>query len=229
MRPEPTSEVPQTQEEVALDQHPEEEKPEEIVLEMQEEPVEIPETLDPAENNVAEEDPVAIVEEELIEEQPEPEAVEDEKEATAEEDRLAQLKAIVEARLKQIELERSKEKEPEIQETEPQEAVEEAASSQPETDDSEAERPASDLIDDFIRNQPSISRPQASFFNPVDAAKDSVVDDEEIVSETLAQIYFDQKHYEKAIKIYRKLSLIYPEKSSYFAAQIEKAVEELKK
>jgi hypothetical protein len=86
-----------------------------------------------------------------------------------------------------------------------------------------------ELIDEFIRKQPAMPRPQAHFFNPEEAAKESVVDEENIVSETLARIYFDQKYYEKAINIYRKLSLIYPEKSSYFAAQIEKAVEELKK
>ena len=83
-------------------------------------------------------------------------------------------------------------------------------------------RPIDDLIDEFIKNEPSISRSQARFFNPAEAAKSSVVDDENIVSETLAKIFFDQGKFEKAISIYRKLSLKFPEKSSYFAAQIEK-------
>lgn len=83
------------------------------------------------------------------------------------------------------------------------------------------------IIDEFIKNQPSISRPKAEFYDPLNKAKESIVDNENIVSETLAGIYHDQGHLEKAIKIYQKLSLKYPEKSSYFAALIEKAEKEL--
>ena len=85
----------------------------------------------------------------------------------------------------------------------------------------------SDLIDEFIQNQPSISRPKTQFYDPVDKAKESIVDNEKIVSETLAKIFYDQGHLLKAIKIYQKLSLKFPEKSSYFAALIKKAGKEL--
>lgn len=85
----------------------------------------------------------------------------------------------------------------------------------------------SEIIDNFIKKQPSISRPKTEFYNPVDKAKESIVDNENIVSETLASIYMDQGHLQKAIKIYHKLSLKFPEKSSYFAALIEKAEKEL--
>lgn len=84
-----------------------------------------------------------------------------------------------------------------------------------------------ELLSEFIKNQPSISRPKTSFYNPVEVAKESIVDQESIVSETLATIYYDQGHLQKAVKIYQKLSLKYPEKSSYFAALIEKAEKEL--
>lgn len=85
-----------------------------------------------------------------------------------------------------------------------------------------------ELIDRFIREQPSMPRePKPGFFDPVDFAKQSLIDQEEIVSETLAKIYYKQGNLSKAIKIYKKLSLVYPEKSSYFAAQIEKIRKEI--
>ena len=41
-----------------------------------------------------------------------------------------------------------------------------------------------------------------------------------VFTETLAKIYIKQKKYNKALEIIRKLNLIYPEKSRYFAEQI---------
>ena len=49
----------------------------------------------------------------------------------------------------------------------------------------------------------------------------SVKEDEELVTETLASIYFQQKNFDKALDSYKKLSLKYPEKSVYFAGRIE--------
>ena len=78
-----------------------------------------------------------------------------------------------------------------------------------------------ELIDKFILENPSISRPKAEFYNPISVAQNSIIDQENIVSETLAKIYEKQGYIDKAISIYEKLSLKYPEKSRYFAAQIE--------
>ncbi|MDD4703237.1 MAG: hypothetical protein PHE28_02815, partial [Bacteroidales bacterium] len=55
-----------------------------------------------------------------------------------------------------------------------------------------------------------------------EVVKKSAEDEFEIVTETMAQIYLKQGHKEKAIKIYNKLILANPEKSSYFATQIQK-------
>ena len=55
----------------------------------------------------------------------------------------------------------------------------------------------------------------------------SVAENDELITETLAAIYFQQKSYEKAQHAYQKLSLKYPEKSVYFAARI-KEIEVLK-
>ena len=77
-----------------------------------------------------------------------------------------------------------------------------------------------EIIDKFIAENPSISRPKQEFFNPISAAQESVIDQENIVSETLAMIYEKQGYFEKAISIYEKLKLKHPEKSITFAVRI---------
>ncbi|NLN94555.1 MAG: hypothetical protein GX128_00050 [Bacteroidales bacterium] len=85
-----------------------------------------------------------------------------------------------------------------------------------------------EIINRFIQQEPHITRPQKEFFNPVNYAKQSTIDDEAIVSETLARIFLQQGHKEKAIRVFKRLILIYPEKSSTFAAQIEKIEKDYK-
>ena len=53
-------------------------------------------------------------------------------------------------------------------------------------------------------------------------ASDNKFNKSELMTETLAKIYFNQKKIKKAIYAYRILSLKYPEKSSFFANQIKK-------
>jgi hypothetical protein len=116
-----------------------------------------------------------------------------------EEERLMRLKQIVENRLKQIALEKNEIPKPE----DPVLTKEE-------------------LISKFIKEEPSISRPKPDFFDPVKVARSSREDQPGLVTETLARVHIQQGNIDKAIEIYRKLSLNFPEKSAYFAAQIEK-------
>jgi len=78
------------------------------------------------------------------------------------------------------------------------------------------------LLDRFISEQPSISKPVKDQYNPSSSAKESVEESTEVVSETLAQIHVMQGNYTKAIKAYKQLSLLYPEKKVFFASQIKK-------
>lgn len=101
-------------------------------------------------------------------------------------------------------------------------AKEEVAGDDKISGDDDLKRSKTELIDSFIRNAPRITRNQSDFYSPADYARKSEIDREDIVSETLAGIYYNQGSFEKAIAIYRKLMLRVPEKSGYFARQIEK-------
>lgn len=52
-------------------------------------------------------------------------------------------------------------------------------------------------------------------------AKKSVIEREEVISQTLADLLAAQGYSEKAIKMYERLSLIFPEKSAFFAQKIK--------
>jgi tetratricopeptide (TPR) repeat protein len=78
------------------------------------------------------------------------------------------------------------------------------------------------IIEKFIKESPSISRPKAEFFNPANMAKISIEEDDDLATETLAKIYTKQGNYKKAIRIYEKLCLKFPDKMPYFVALIQK-------
>ncbi|MGS2764189.1 hypothetical protein [Sinomicrobium sp. M5D2P9] len=79
------------------------------------------------------------------------------------------------------------------------------------------------LIDKFIKTNPKIV-PKAADRNKeapvVNLAKGTQTEKAELMTETLAKIYLEQKRYKNAIQAYKILSLKYPEKSGFFADQI---------
>jgi hypothetical protein len=79
-----------------------------------------------------------------------------------------------------------------------------------------------DLIDLFIKTEPKIIPSKIEFYSPGVKAKESLKEHDDFVSETLAKIYAKQANIPKAIHVYEKLCLKYPEKSTYFAEQIKK-------
>jgi hypothetical protein len=83
-----------------------------------------------------------------------------------------------------------------------------------------------DIIKRFLETRPSVSRPKKEFFNPVNMAKKSEQEDPELVTETLANIYWKQGNHDKAIGMFEKLILKYPGKRPYFAALIQKIRQE---
>ncbi|SFC45880.1 hypothetical protein SAMN05421747_111120 [Parapedobacter composti] len=84
------------------------------------------------------------------------------------------------------------------------------------------------VIERFIREEPQIKPPSPDKIDMENKARKSAEDQLTLVTETLAKIYAEQGLYPKAIAIYKKLSLKYPEKSAYFAAQIAELENKLK-
>ncbi len=87
----------------------------------------------------------------------------------------------------------------------------------------------SDLIDRFIKISPTIERMSPKDYQPVrDFPEEGSDETGKFITETLAKIYINQGYYTRAINIYEKLALQFPEKSAYFASRIEKIKELIK-
>ncbi|MFD1315538.1 hypothetical protein [Namhaeicola litoreus] len=76
------------------------------------------------------------------------------------------------------------------------------------------------LIEKFISKNPKIGQIE-ELESPI-IHDTSTVENEQLMTETLAHVYLEQKKYKKAITAFQILSLKYPEKSSFFAHQIDK-------
>lgn len=86
-----------------------------------------------------------------------------------------------------------------------------------------------ELFDSFVNKLPELKKKRN-----VEAAKPAEVEGKTsletgaLVTETLANVYISQGHFDKAKKAYQILKLKYPEKSSFFADRIQE-IEKLKK
>ena len=83
-----------------------------------------------------------------------------------------------------------------------------------------SKRKKMELIDQFLVSEAKIV-PIKNYHSDSTLSTESLIEDEELFSEKLAKIYIKQGHLEKALTTYEKLYLKYPEKSIYFATQIE--------
>ena len=78
-----------------------------------------------------------------------------------------------------------------------------------------------ELIDAFIAANPRIGRLREVDGSVEDLARQSVLEDATLVTETMARVYAKQGQIGKARKAYKLLALKYPAKSTYFAAQLK--------
>lgn len=76
-------------------------------------------------------------------------------------------------------------------------------------------------IDKFISEKPSLLRGSAPAADPVVIDIQEEFDDSGFYTETLATIYAEQGFVKRAVDVYAKLILQYPEKSLYFASLVK--------
>jgi predicted Zn-dependent protease len=89
--------------------------------------------------------------------------------------------------------------------------------------ENERQKQQIEIINQFIRIQPSISNPKdrgPSAIGDLTPVKSGEFGDN-IVSETLVEILIKQGKKDKAIEVLKKLIWKYPQKKAYFASQIE--------
>ncbi len=87
------------------------------------------------------------------------------------------------------------------------------------------------LIDSFLEQSSAkrirLESKSEETVDNVDISLGSVQEHDDLMTETLANIYIKQKQILKAIDVFRRLSLKYPEKNIYFARRIKKLEDQI--
>lgn len=78
-----------------------------------------------------------------------------------------------------------------------------------------------DIIDRFVKANPSITREAVPETDNTDLAAGSTALPNDVVTENFAEIMLKQGKVGKAVEMYQKLMLKYPEKKTYFAQKID--------
>ncbi|MFA8342175.1 MAG: hypothetical protein ACEPO8_04300 [Rhodothermaceae bacterium] len=107
---------------------------------------------------------------------------------------------------------------------EPEPIEEEPVAEEPVEEESAEEN--FELDDDFLSEE--FDDLDIEPFEPDDEPEEEEEDEKEIVSETLAGIYFAQGNLEEALTIYQKLLIYQPDKEEFFKKRIEEINEQLK-
>lgn len=105
-----------------------------------------------------------------------------------------------------------------------EELIEEIANKEELTPDGEKQKQQLQIIEQFIKTQPSITQTKEKPFTPPSGDLSSIKTGEfgdNVVSETLVEILVKQGKKDKAIEVLKKLIWKFPQKKAYFAAQIE--------
>lgn len=89
----------------------------------------------------------------------------------------------------------------------------------PETVDEEPEALGEDPV---RKDDPEAKKANDAAHAAQRLAERSVQENKEIASETLARLYWRQGYKEKSLAMYKRLCLLFPEKSDYFASEIDK-------
>lgn len=87
--------------------------------------------------------------------------------------------------------------------------------------ESQKQKEQIEIIDQFIKKQPSITKNAGNASDASDLAEKNFSLTDNIVSETLVEILLRQGKKDKAIEVLKKLIWKFPQKKAYFAAQIE--------
>ena len=81
------------------------------------------------------------------------------------------------------------------------------------------------LIEKFSKDAPKIIYSPDTHDAEADYGQESSIEDQSIVSVSLAEVYANQGYYDRAIQMFEILKLHFPEKNAIFAARIEELEE----